>query len=169
MEAEKMQEIAAESLSFMPFTKIKKGWMLVSAGTPTKCSTMTASWGGFGVMWGKNVSAITIRPQRHTLRFLEQNEEYTLSFFEEKYRSALNYCGSHSGGENEKIAKAGLTLVPNEPVPVFKEASLTLVCRKLYRQPMDPAGLNKADDERWYADKDYHILFVGEVVKALQK
>ncbi len=164
-----MKEIAAESLSFMPFHKISKEWMLISAGSPEKCSTMTASWGGFGVMWGKNVSAITIRPQRHTLAFLEKNECYTLSFFDEKYRSALNYCGSHSGGENQKIAEAGLTLVPGSTVPVFQEASLTLVCRKLYRQPMDPAGLDKADSEKWYPNKDYHILFVGEILKALEK
>lgn len=165
-----MKEIAAESLPFAPFEKIGKGWMLVSAGSPNKCSTMTASWGGLGVMWGKSVSAIVIRPQRHTLNFLEQNGTYTLSFFDEAHRSALNYCGSHSGGENTKIAEAGLTLIPNESVPMFQEASLTLVCKKLYRQPMDPKCLLDASiDSHWYPDKDYHILFAGEILKAYEK
>ena len=165
-----MKEIAAASLPFAPFDKIGKGWMLVSAGTPERCNAMTASWGGLGVMWGKNVAAIVIRPQRHTLPFLEQNDHYTLSFFDEAHRAVLNYCGSHSGGENQKISAAGLTLVPGENVPVFQEASLTLVCKKLYRQPMDPAGLlDPALNEKWYPDKDYHILFVGEIEKVLQK
>ncbi|ARP49544.1 MULTISPECIES: flavin reductase [Caproicibacterium] len=164
-----MKEIAAEKLPFAPFDQIGKGWMLVSAGSPEKCSTMTASWGGLGVMWGKNVAAIVIRPQRHTLTFLEKADHWTLSFFDEKYRPALNYCGSHSGGENEKIAAAGLTLVPGTKVPVFQQAKLTLVCRKLYRQPMDPHGLvDSSLDTRWYPNKDYHILFVGEIEKALQ-
>ncbi|MCH3972913.1 MAG: flavin reductase [Oscillospiraceae bacterium] len=164
-----MKETTAESLSFGPFQKIGKGWMLVSAGTPSKCSAMTASWGGLGVMWGKNVAAIVIRPQRHTLQFLETEGRYTLSFFDEKYRAALNYCGSHSGGENQKIAAAGLTLLPQQPLPVYREASLTLVCKKLYRQPMDPKGLlDPALDTRWYPGKDYHILFVGEIEKVLQ-
>lgn len=165
-----MKEITAESLSFAPFNKIGKGWMLVSAGSPEKCSTLTASWGGLGIMWGKNVAVIGIRPQRHTLSFLDANDTYTLSFFDETYRSALSYCGSHSGGENAKIAEAGLTLIPNESVPMFQEASLTLVCKKLYRQPMDPKCLlDSSIDNHCYPDKDYHIFFVSEILKAYEK
>lgn len=164
-----MQEIALESLHFNPFTTIGKQWMLVAAGKSEKCNAMTASWGGMGVMWGKNVAACVIRPQRHTLSFLDSNDMFTLSFFEESHRAALNYCGSHSGGENQKIAAAGLTLVPGTDAPVFQEAQLTFVCKKLYRQPMDPACLTDPDiDGTWYADHDYHILFVGEIVKVLQ-
>lgn len=45
-----------------------------------------------------------------------------------------------------------------------------LVCKKLYAQPMDPAGfVDKALDSRWYPDKDYHKMFVGEVIKVLVK
>lgn len=164
-----MQEIAIERLQLNPFGKIGKEWMLVAAGKPAQCNAMTASWGGMGVMWGKNVAAAVIRPQRHTLQFLEANDTFTLSFFEEAHRAALQYCGSHSGGENKKIAAAGLTLAPGGDAPVFNEAKLTLVCKKLYRQPMDPAGLLDPDiDGTWYPDHDYHILFVGEIVKALQ-
>ncbi|WOC32143.1 MULTISPECIES: flavin reductase family protein [Caproicibacterium] len=164
-----MKELTVESLPFAPFEKIGKDWMLISAGSPEKCSTMTASWGGLGIMWAKPVSAVVIRPQRHTLRFLEQNDTYTLSFFDEAHRGALNYCGSHSGGENAKIAAAGLTLVPDQNVPIFQEASLTLVCRKLYHQPLDPKGFADASlDSQFYAEHDYHILFVGEVCKAYE-
>ena len=48
-------------LEMNPFTKIGKEWALVSAGNKNKCNTMTVSWGGVGVLWGKNVVYIFIR------------------------------------------------------------------------------------------------------------
>ena len=49
------KEVKAEELQFNPFTKIGKEWMLITAGTEEKYNTMTASWGGVGVIWGKDV------------------------------------------------------------------------------------------------------------------
>ena len=47
---------------------------------------------------------------------------------------------------------------------------MVLVCKKLYAQPMDPAGfVDNSLDGQWYPDKDYHKMFVGEVVKVLVK
>ena len=60
------EEVAIESLEFNPFKKISKEWMLVTAGDEKKSNTMTASWGGVGIMWGKNIATAYIRPQRYT-------------------------------------------------------------------------------------------------------
>ena len=62
------KEVAIESLEFNPFTKISKEWMLVTAGDEKKNNTMTASWGGVGIMWGKNIATAYIRPQRSRRR-----------------------------------------------------------------------------------------------------
>ena len=59
-------EIKAEQLNFNPFGKIGKQWFLVSAGDESTLNMMTASWGGLGVMWGKNVFTTVIRPTRKT-------------------------------------------------------------------------------------------------------
>ena len=48
-----MKKINIAEQSFNPFELIGKDWMLISAGTAEKWNTMTASWGGVGVMWGK--------------------------------------------------------------------------------------------------------------------
>ena len=34
------------------FSLIGEKWMLITAGTAERCNTMTASWGGLGVIWG---------------------------------------------------------------------------------------------------------------------
>ena len=49
------QSIAPETLSDNFFTRIGKDWSLVTAGTADAFNTMTASWGGVGVLWNKNV------------------------------------------------------------------------------------------------------------------
>ena len=90
------RETDIHTLKFNPFDKISKQWMLITAGDRTKSNTMTASWGGVGIMWGKPVATAYIRPQRYTKEFVDQNEYFTLSFLAEEYRKALNVCGSVS-------------------------------------------------------------------------
>ena len=44
------KEIAVEELQLNPFQKISKQWMLITAGNELESNTMTASWGGLGIM-----------------------------------------------------------------------------------------------------------------------
>ena len=164
------KEIKPEELQKNPFQMIGKEWLLVTAEKDGKANTMTASWGGLGVMWGKNVAYIVLRPQRYTKEFVESHDCFTLSFYPEEYKKALSLCGSKSGREIDKAEETGLIPVFDQAAPYFEQASLVLVCKKLYAQPMDPAGfVDKALDSRWYPDKDYHKMFVGEVIKVLVK
>ena len=75
------------------FSMIGEQWMLVTAGTKENCNTMTASWGGLGVLWNKPVATAYIRPQRYTKQFLDEHEYFTLSFFGEEFRKELTLCG----------------------------------------------------------------------------
>lgn len=152
------------------FAAIGKQWMLVTAGDRKKMNTMTASWGGVGVMWGRNVAVTVIRPQRYTLEFVEQNDLFTLSFLPEQYRPALNLCGSKSGRDLDKIAAAGLTPAFEQDAPYFEEASLVLVCRKLYVSDIKQEHfLDTGIIDRWYPNRDFHRMFVSEIVSVLQK
>ena len=126
------QEVDIKKMSFNPFTKIDKEWMLITAGDETKCNTMTASWGGLGELWNKYVSFIFMRPSRYTLKFVQNNDYYSLCFLSDDDRKILNYCGSHSGRQGNKIESAGLTPVFNEAAPYFEEAELVFICRKMH-------------------------------------
>ena len=75
------REIKIEELQFNPFTKIGKEWLLITAGDEKKHNTMTASWGGVGVLWGKNVVTTYIRPQRYTKEFVDAQDVFTITFF----------------------------------------------------------------------------------------
>lgn len=164
------KEIDVKELNFNPFTKIGSEWMLITAGDEKKCNTMTASWGGLGVFWNKNVITTYIRPQRYTKEFVDANELFTVSFLGEEYRNALKLCGAVSGRDCDKISRAGLTPYFTDGTAAFEEASLIFVCRKLYEDTMPSENfLEEGMDEKFYPGKDYHTMYVSEIVKVLVK
>lgn len=152
------------------FNRIGSQWSLVTAGSENSFNTMTASWGGVGVLWNRNVAFTFIRKSRYTLEFIDNNEYYTLSFFGGEYMKELAFCGKHSGRDTDKIEATGLTPVFDKKAPYFAEADLVLVCRKLYKQTMSPdCFIEKDFIEKWYGDSDWHEIFVGDIVAAYKK
>jgi len=164
-------EIKPEQIADNTFKLVGSGWMLVTAGTLDAYNTMTASWGGFGVLWNKNVCFCVVRPSRYTYEFMEKADTFTLTFFDDNYREVLNFCGSHSGRDVDKAAKTGLTPVESSNGSVyFNEARLVLECRKLYFQDLNPANfIDRGIIEECYPQKDFHRMYVGEVISCLQK
>lgn len=163
-----MKVIKPEELNKNVFSMIGKEWLLVTAEKEGKVNTMTASWGGLGVMWGKDVAFIVLRPQRYTKEFVDAGETFSLSVLGGERRKTLNYLGTVSGRDEDKVAKSGLTVEREGGTPYFREADTVLICRKLYAQPYDPSCfIDKSCDERWYPDKDYHTLYIAEIEKVL--
>ena len=161
-------EVKPEELQINPFTTIGSDWLLVTAGNEEKCNTMTASWGGMGVLWRKNVVTIYIRPQRYTKEFIDKNERFTLSVLGNEYRNALNICGSRSGRDVDKFQEAHITPYFLDGTTAVEEADMIFVCRKMYQQWMDQECFDDKDaDKLCYPDKDYHMVYVAEIEKVL--
>ena len=162
------QEYTAADLTFNPFTLIGSEWMLVTAGDEAGHNTMTASWGGFGVLWKKDVSFIFVRPQRYTLQFMEQQDSYSLCFFDKPYKSALAYCGAHSGKDVDKDKETGLTPLFDQAAPYYAEARLVIFCKKMACQDLSPDSfITPTIDGEIYPNKDYHKMFIGSIEKVL--
>lgn len=165
-----MKEISINDLNLNPFLKIGKDWMLITAGDEENFNTMTASWGGMGVLWNKDVAYTFIRPCRYTYEFTQKKEYFSLCFFPEEYRNALTLCGRKSGRDCNKVKEAGLTPVFIDGVPCFEEASLVLICRKMYAQEMSKdCALTDEVTKHYGEDEPYHTFYVGEIVKVLTK
>ena len=162
------QKVDPKTLDFNVFSAIGDQWMLITAGTKDKCNTMTASWGGLGFLWNKPESYIFIRPQRYTKEFIDKEELFSVSFLKDGHRDALKLCGSVSGRDHDKIKETGLTPVFIDGVPAFEEADTILICRKMYRTSMNPADfIDKDADSKFYPEKDYHDMYIAEIVKAV--
>ena len=157
----------ADLQKFNPFTKIEKEWVLITAGNMERCNTMTANWLGFGYLWRKNVAFVFVRPQRYTFEFTETSDHMTLSFFNESYRKVLQYCGTISGRKEDKIAKSGLTKVQLGDAVGFEEASITLVCKKLYADYIKVEDfIDKDTLDQCYPEFDFHKMYIVEIEKA---
>ena len=163
-----LKKISPENAEFNVFKKIGSDWMLISAcdesRTDKKLNTMTASWGGFGVLWGKNVFFCFIRPQRFTKEFIDASDTISLSFFNESHRQALTKCGKLSGRDCDKISEAGLTPYIENNAVFFKEASVTIVGKKLFAQYIDKNSfIDKSIIDSCYSAGDFHEMYVCEI------
>jgi flavin reductase (DIM6/NTAB) family NADH-FMN oxidoreductase RutF len=161
-----MKPINPYDLNESVFRLLDKDWMLITAGMEGNFNTMTASWGGFGIIWNQPMAYIFVRPQRYTFQFLEKYEMFTLSFFGTGYRKALNFCGSRSGRDFDKIAETGLNPVISDKGNIyFQEARLVFECRKMYFQDISPENFLDPKIDLNYPGKDYHRLYFGKIEK----
>ncbi|MBR2782817.1 MAG: flavin reductase family protein [Firmicutes bacterium] len=144
--------------------------MLLTAGTAEDCNTMAVGWGGLGSLWSRPVCTIYVRPTRHTLGFLEREDYFSLSVLPKDMDDLVNYCGTVSGRDEDKIAHCGFHIACGlGDTPYIAEAKLVLICKKILWDDIDPAKIiDPKDEAENYPLKDYHRVYVGEIVEAWQ-
>ena len=164
-----MKEINVRDIKENPVSLINDGWGLLTAGDENGWNTMTVSWGAIGELWNKDVAIAFVRPQRYTKEFIDESDYFTLCFFDEEYRKALQLCGTKSGRDIDKAQATGLTPLFRCGTTAFEQAKLILVCRKIACQDINPQGFIDKSIENNYRNGDYHTTYVGEIVKVLEK
>jgi flavin reductase (DIM6/NTAB) family NADH-FMN oxidoreductase RutF len=156
-----------------PSEMINGGWMLITPGSMEGWNTMTASWGGFGNIWGMDAAFVFVRPSRHSFGFMERSEGFTLSFFDEGMKRALNVCGSMSGRDGDKAAAAGIAPRPfavgGRSRVGFDEASLVISCRKVYSQDLDAGRFLDPSIIKNYPKGDIHRGYIGAIEGAWRR
>ena len=160
-----LHKIEPQDINQNPFTLIDDDWFLLTAGTLDAFNTMTASWVGMGILWNKPVVFCFVRSHRFTYKFMESNEFFTMSFFDESYRAAMNLCGKVSGRQTDKMKATGLKPIESPKGSIFYEQSkLMLECRKLYFSDIMPENFQLQGIHANYPKKDYHRMYIGEIV-----
>jgi flavin reductase (DIM6/NTAB) family NADH-FMN oxidoreductase RutF len=160
------KEIDVKDIKDNPFKLIGDEWMLLTSGKMGSFNAMTASWGTLGVLWEKNVCHVFVRPVRYTYEFMEKNEYFSLSFFEEKEKHILEYCGEHSGREVNKVKETGLKPFQGKYGILYEQARLSIECKKIYCADIDPKNFLDKKTDDFYPKKDYHRMYAGEILNA---
>lgn len=164
------EKVNVKSINKNPISLFDDDWALITAGDLNNgFNTMTASWGGIGKLWAKNVCFIFIRPQRYTLEFIEKNDIFTVSFFSNDYKKELTFCGRNSGRDVDKIKHTGLTPLQLDSSVAFEQSQIILTCKKLAVQDIDPTGFIDEKVDSNYPDKDYHKMYIGEIISCYVK
>ncbi|WP_321330816.1 DUF4468 domain-containing protein [uncultured Bacteroides sp.] len=164
------KQIAPNKIPGNIIKMLSEDWMLITAGNNEKFNMMTASWGGLGVLFDKPVMFCFINPTRYTYQLMETNDTYTLTFYTEAYRSALNYCGTNSGKNTDKVKGSGLTPITTPTgSKAFAEAWLIIECRKLVSQSLTPEAVSNKNIKEQWTGKQMHKMFIGEIINVWVK
>ena len=158
------KKILAKELTDNTFKMIGSDWMLVTAGNKERSNTMTAAWGGLGFLWNRNVAFVYIRPNRYTFKFTEENERMSLTFFDDKFRDTLKYCGTKSGRDVDKIKECNLTLkFTDNRTPYFEEARVIIEGKKIYVDDIDPKNMLDKELKTLYPESQFHRVYTIEI------
>ncbi len=162
-------EVNTREFNESPFRMIGSEWMLITAEKDGKVNTMTASWGGVGVMWATDAAFAVIRQSRYTKEFIDAADSFSLSFLNhDTYAKEMGYLGSVSGRDEDKIAKMNLHVNHEGTVPYIAEASKVIICKKMFVQTMNPESFVDPEiDSKFYSNKDYHVLYIGGIDKIM--
>lgn len=166
-------DYAKEIVSAIP------GGVLLTTKNGSKVDAMTIGWGTLGVEWGLPIFVAFVREGRFTREQLDASMEFTVNIpygaFDKKI---LGYCGSKTGRNADKIGDLNLTLVESDLVkaPGIRELPITLECKVLYKQLQDKQAIPESIKKTMYpehvdssnprANRDYHIAYYGQIVKA---
>jgi flavin reductase (DIM6/NTAB) family NADH-FMN oxidoreductase RutF len=144
--------------------------MLITAGQADDFNTMTAAWGGIGFLWNKPMATIFIRPQRYTYEFVENNETFSLCFFEKEHHGILQFCGTKSGRDTDKVAETGLIPLTSALGNIyFEQARLVLECQKVYFDDIKPEGFLDPALNKIYPQHDFHRMYIGFINNCMIK
>jgi len=169
----KFTKIQADKISGNIISMVGGEWSLITATDDHgKFNSMTASWGGLGVMWGMPVAFILVRNERYTYQFLEKGTYFTVSFYDAKYRPQLkDIFGTKSGRDTDKVKQSGFTPIDTGTGTGYLESKLIICCKKLYGDKIAEENAVPEQAKEWYfnGSKTYHKLYFGEIVAVWQK
>lgn len=163
------KEIKIEELHVNPVTMFSEGWAILTAGSSDAYNGMTVSWGAIGEIWSKPAMFVFVRPQRYTKEFCDNSAYFTVSCFGGSHRAELGFFGSKSGRDYDKFKETGISAIIDGDHVYCDDAELVFLCKKSAKTALDPTAFYDASIHDCYAQKDYHDIYVGEIVKVLKK
>ena len=144
--------------------------LLVSQGKQGAPNTMAIGWGQIGIIWGKPVFTVLVRPSRYTYTLIEEAGDFTVNIVPPQLKDVVQYCGTASGRNHDKFQEKGLTAIPSSKVktPLIKECILHYECNITYKADLIPSEVDASIISRFYPKGDFHRVYFGEIL-ACQK
>ena len=144
--------------------KIGSGGALLVAGE--KGNPMTIGWGTAGIIWGKPIFIVLVRPSRYTFGLMEQLDEFTVNVPTGDLKKQVAYCGSKSGRDVDKVAECGFTMEKSTDiaVPYIEQCPIHYECRTVHKSNVINATLDPDIVSSSYPAGDFHSVYYGEIL-----
>jgi len=142
------------------------GLLLACADEAGRPNAMTIGWGTVGVIWGKPIFVVLVRPSRYTYELIEKAGAFTVNVPTKDLKVAVAFCGTVSGREYDKFAEKGLTAIDGEKVgvPSIEECVVHYECKVVHKNDVLREVLDGEIDASAYPAGDYHRLYYGEIL-----
>ena len=166
---ELFKTIDAMDISENVFKIFGKDFVVITSGTEADYNSMTAGWGGWGILFEEPTTWIFLRASRYTLEYIKKNKTYTMTSFDEQYRDQVMYFGSSSGRNNDKMKNHKLTAVSTPLGNIaYKEARMIVECELTEITTVSPDDFYSEKSRNFVVEgfndaKDYHKMVFGRI------
>ena len=141
------------------------GFLLVSTNKNGVSNVMTISWGMIGIIWGRPIFQVLVRPSRYTYQFIEDSKVFTVNVPPPEYKRIVALCGSRSGRDIDKFKEYQIAVSPAHTVPSVTIDACPVVweCRVVHYNDVIPGQLDSAVEADCYGGTNYHRIYFGEI------
>ena len=144
----------------------KPGLLLVSADAEGKPNAMTIGWGTIGIIWGKPIFTVLVRPSRYTYGLMERSDNFTVNVPSGDMNDIVAFCGSASGRDHDKFAEKGLIAKPGKIVksPIIEQCVIHYECSVVHKNDVLKNKLADNIIHSAYPKGDFHTIYYGEIL-----
>ncbi len=142
------------------------GLLLASADAQGNPNSMTIGWGTVGIIWGKPIFVVLVRPSRYTHDLIEITDDFTVNVPTPELADEVLYFGTVSGRDQDKFKAKGLTATPGKKVksPIVEECAIHYECRVVHKNDVIPDELAEEIRNSAYRQGDFHRIYFGEIL-----
>jgi len=144
----------------------KMGLLLVSADQSGKPNAMTIGWGTVGIIWGKPIFSVLVRPSRYTFSLMEKSDDFTVNVPTDEMSDIVNFCGTKSGRDYDKFKEKGLIALPARHVksPIIEQCPINYECKVVHKNNVMKDNLDGRIISSAYRSGDFHTIYYGEIL-----
>jgi flavin reductase (DIM6/NTAB) family NADH-FMN oxidoreductase RutF len=147
------------------------GLLLTSADSEGRPNVMTIGWGNPGVIWGRPIFVVYVRPSRFTFQNIEGTGEFVVNVPTADMQDQCMYCGTESGRDINKFEQCGLTPVdaPTVRAPLIAECVRFYECKVVHVNDLVDAAIAADIRREAYPKGDFHRLYFGQVMRVSER
>lgn len=119
---------------------------MITCGTAEKPNVFTVAWTGT-LNTQPPKTYISVRPERYSYGLIKESGEFVINLTTKQLVRACDYCGVHSGRDEDKLKAMKLSVSPASQVsaPLLEQSPVNLECKVTQIIPMGTHDMFIAD------------------------
>ncbi len=143
----------------------RPGLLLAATKRSGASNVMTIGWGTLGIIWGRKIFVVLVRPSRYTYQFIEDSGEFTVNVPTREMSEWVAFCGAKSGRDVDKFAAYRMSVSPGQRIRAVTIDACPLVyeCKVVHYNEVLPPHLSPEIVAGSYPRGDFHRIYYGEI------